>query len=94
MLPSQPDNEIDRVTNRRTDQQQLRVFWKQSQRQLPHDASFRIIEAVKFVHDHGRHVVKRNFFRRQQSIEQDLSDDDENSGIRILTPITRHQSDV
>ena len=63
MLMRQPNHKFDSVPNCRADEKQFCVSRQQAQRQLPHDASFGIIEAVEFVHHNGGHVVEGFFFR-------------------------------
>jgi hypothetical protein len=84
------------------------VLRQQRERQLPDDAALQIGEVVKLVHDHGRdvgeverflaerHIVGQIRFavRVQQSIEQNLGDNDEDAGIGINAAIAGDESDI
>ena len=92
MITRQPDHKIRRIPHSRTDQQQTTMPRQHPQTQLPHNPPLRIVEAVKFIHHHGRHVVKRLLLRIQQTIQQNLSHHHQNRSLHVLTTIARHQT--
>ncbi|GBD37658.1 hypothetical protein HRbin36_02794 [bacterium HR36] len=58
MTAMQPIQELGGVAHSGRKQQQADVRRQQSQRELPNHPALRIIEAMKFVHDHSGHPGK------------------------------------
>src|SRR5262249_8688178 len=90
----EPQEELDRVADRRRQQQQSHRFRQQRQREFPDDAAFGVGEAVEFVHDDGEDVVEIERFDVQQTIQQNLRHDDEDFGVGILAAIAGDEADV
>ena len=95
MLKIKPVRKLDRISDRRRKEKKTHVFRQKRERKLPHDAAFRVVEIVEFVHHDGMHVLKIiKIFRMQKTIEEDLRHDDEDLGVRIHFVVSRHESNV
>ncbi len=94
MVRFKPARERISISDRRRKQQRLHRSRQQFERKLPNDSPFEIIEAVEFVHHDRPHVGKIKRLVMQQSVEQNLSDHDQNFCIRIDAAVARHKPHV
>ena len=92
MCAEQPASELHRIADGRRKQHRLHMAWQQTQTELPNDAPFAIVEAVKLIHHDSPHVVEVKGFFVQQSVQQNLRDDDQNLRARIHFPVSSHQA--
>ncbi len=79
----QPGQELKCVAHRGRQQQQPNVGRQHAKGQLPDNASLQVGEVMELVHDHGRDLLEVEIVGMEQSIEQDLRDDDEDAGVGI-----------
>lgn len=94
MTAAKPVQEFGSVADRGRQEQQSDVRRQKAQRQLPDDATLGIGEAVKLIHDHGRHLAEVKGLFVQEAIEQDLRNHDEDAGARIDFAIAGDQADI
>ena len=89
----QPATKLDTISDGRRQQHDACMTGKHSKAQLPNNASLWVVKRMKLVHHDGRHGVKR-FRILHQSVEQYLSDHNEDGSIRIHAAIAGDEADA